>query len=462
MQCTESETVTNKGIKLSASEPFCVYVMNDKEYSADGYMAVPVCNWDKEYFHCGYWDYNETGGGPGSEPGSRGAGFIVIASEDGTNITINLNGQTKGVAKTMGGHDIGDSWSVSLSAGQTYMVRGNGKTRGEYDITGSKIKSNKPFGLVSFHLRTLVPPICPDDRDHLNEMIQPASTIGKEYVTVQYDRKTSGNRQGKGDLFRAVALFDNTKVTCDYYDMTSGQQIGSQDLPLSKAGSFAEALPILDINDANQKKSIYGVSHWQSDKPFLLVQISFSNKWDGDSRFAPFYVVVPSTDQYTKNAVFQTPVETDFNDNTVTIFAKGDPNDPLGTLLKSVAFDGEEIYKTDTKILANRIPTTDIYWTRKSITPGTHYITSKTLISGYIVGFQNSNAYGYPMNMAYNRLDITDANPPKITKPVLAAIFPLMLLNRVPNPVLPISFLWIIYQRIINFLLIIRKVSDLS
>jgi len=413
MECSEGEILSNKGIHLTASEPFCVYVMNVKEWSADGYMAIPVCNWDKEYFHCGYWDFFE---GTGAERGERGGGFIIIGSENGTSVTVTLNGQGKGVAKTLGGRDIGESWSFNMDAGQTYMVRGDGKTTGIFDITGTKIKASKPIGLVSFQMRTMVPPICPDDRDHLNEMIPPVSAIGKDYVTVQFDRNPTGSRQGKGDLFRAVAIYDNTKVTCDYFDLTTGQQIGSQDLPLAKSGSFTEALPILDINDANTKKSIYGVSHWKSDKPFLLVQLSFSNRWDGDSRFAPFSIVLPSTEQYSKNAVFQTPDQTDFNDNQLTIFAKGDPNDPSSTLLKTITYDGVEIHKTDAKILANRIPETDIYWTRKTITAGTHYITSGTGVAGYIVGFQNANAYGYPMSMVFNKLDVTDTKQPKFNK----------------------------------------------
>ncbi|MDP2363218.1 MAG: IgGFc-binding protein, partial [Ignavibacteria bacterium] len=345
--------------------------------------------WDKEYFHCGYYDFFEAPGWGVLEPGKRGGGFIILASEDGTNVTVNLNGLTKGVSKTTGEHDIGDSWSFSLNAGQTYMVRGKGETKGLYDITGTKIRANKPIGVISTHVRTMIPSICPEDRDHISEMIPPTSTLGKEYVTVQFNRKAVSPRTGKGDLFRVVAIQDNTKITCSYFDSSTGKLVGNQDTPLAKAGMFADVMPILDINNANTKNSIYGVAHWQSDKPFLLVQYAFSNRWDGDNKWAPKSIVVAPMEQYTKNAVFQVPVESDFNDNTLTILAKGDPSDPEYKLLKSVAIDGNEIHKLDSKLFANRISGTDIYWTRIPVSEGAHYITSNTLVTGYVTGFSS-------------------------------------------------------------------------
>ncbi len=413
LEVNESEQVVSKGIRLEATEPISVYVTNVKEYSSDGYMAIPVCQWDKEYLHCAYYDLKETGG---FQPGKRGGGFIVVASENGTSVTITCDGIGAGIAKTMGGHNIGDSWTVSLDSGKVYMVRGDGESTGLFDISGTKIKASKPVGIISFHLRTMIPSIAPMDRGHLNEWLPPTSTWGKEYVSVQFDRTISSQQQGKGDLFRVVALEDQTKVTCSYYDLSTGNLLGNQDVPLSKAGDWADILDIRDINDRNTKKSVYGVSHWQSTKPFMLLQYSFSNPWDGDNRWSPECVLIPPVEQYIQNTVFQIPITTNFNTNQLTIFAIGDPNDPEAKLLKSVALDGNEIYKNDAKLLANRIAGTNVYWTRILVTEGAHSLTSNTLLSGYIYGFSNAEAYIYTLTSNYHKLATDDIKAPKLTK----------------------------------------------
>ena len=74
-------------------------------------------------------------------------------------------------AQTLGGHDIGDVISARLDRGETYMVRGNGRTKGIYDLTGTKITSEKPFGLISFHMRTMIPSECVTGRGFFCEML---------------------------------------------------------------------------------------------------------------------------------------------------------------------------------------------------------------------------------------------------------------------------------------------------
>ncbi|MDW8225567.1 MAG: hypothetical protein RMK93_06050, partial [Bacteroidota bacterium] len=82
----ESETVTQKGIRLSAPQPISVYVLNGKQYTSDGYLALPVNVWGTEYMHLSYYDYEDFGQ-------KRGNGFVVVASEDQTLVQIQLYGK---------------------------------------------------------------------------------------------------------------------------------------------------------------------------------------------------------------------------------------------------------------------------------------------------------------------------------------------------------------------------------
>ncbi len=406
-EVTESETVTQKGIHLVADKPFAAWVINSKRYSAEGYQAVPVANWGKEYRHCSYYDFYES-------RKARGGGFIIIASESGTRITVNLKGV--GAGQTVNGKRIGQTITATLNAGNTFMVRGDGSTRGQFDISGTEIIASKPVGVISFHMRTMIPSICPEDRDNLNEMLSPVKMWGKSFNTVQLDRHPQGSRNGKGDLFRIVNKEQKTTVDCEFYDIASYQKVGNRTLPMNQASMFGELDPIMDINNSNQKKSVYGMATWTSDKPIQLIQNAFSNRWDGDKKWSPMSIIVPPLKQYIRSAVFCTPLNTGFQEHQLTLIAHGNPQDPDNSPIRSIKLDGEYLWKKVPQILQNRIPGTEYYWIRTNVTTGAHYIQSETKLYAYLVGFDAYNAYGYPIAQGFNIIEDADTSSPKVEK----------------------------------------------
>lgn len=409
---TESETATNKGVHIFSDEPISVYVITVKTYSSEGYLAIPVDKWGSEYFNCSYYDDHENNR-------DRGGGFIVLAAENGTNVNIMLNGEGFGVAQTAGGHDIGDEFSVSLRKGQTYMVVGDGTTFGQFDLSGSKITSSKPVGVVTFHTRTPMPsnPAERLYRDNLVEMLTPVQAWGKRFVSVQFSRNQSGSRQGEGDNFRVVASEAGTKVTCQFFDMADNSILGNQDMTISKEGGLFEPLSIKTIDHNNNKlKSVRGVSVWNADKPVQLCQYAWSFQWDGDRNWDPLQVLITPVEQFTANIIFQTPSDHfGFDFNEMSIFAIGDPSDPESTLLKSIKYDGQPLHTIDPKILSNNIPGTDIYWSKLFVETGVHYIESDTRVGGYVSGYKVFYSYGWPLSMGLNKIDEYDRLPPEIS-----------------------------------------------
>lgn len=405
LESRESEVVTFKTVIITSSEPISVYFITVKEYSAEGYLAIPVCQWGKEYYHVSYYDFAES-------ERKCGSGFIIVASEDGTNVNINLNGEGKGFATTVGGKNIGDKVQVSLNRGQAYMIRGDGLTKGVFDISGTYITSNYPIGVISFHMRTMIPSQCPEDRDNLAEMLPPLHCWGNKYVTVQFERQKSSTQLGDGDLFRVVASKNSTRVDCDMYNILTQELIGKRTVNLN-SGQFAELDAIKDINNKNTKTSIRGISIWQSDKPFMLNQYAFSSEWDGDKNYAPLQIVLAPVNQYVKSTIFQSPINLNFNENIVTLFAVNNPNDPNNSLLKSVKLDGNEIYS---KLISNRIPGTDIHWARIMVGRGVHTIESQTQVNAFMNGLISRYSYGWAVGYNFNKIDEYDDQPPQIEK----------------------------------------------
>jgi hypothetical protein len=243
-------------------------------------------------------------------------------------------------------------------------------------------------------------------------MLPPLQCWGNKYVTVQFERQKSGSKQGDGDLFRVVASQNSTKVDCEMYDIKTQSLLGKRTSNLN-SGQFAELDDIKDITSTNKKTSIRGVSIWQSEKPFMLNQYAFSSEWDGDKNYAPLQIVLAPVNQYVKSTIFQTPINLNFNENILTIFAVNNPNDPDNTLLKSVKLDGTDIYS---KLLANRIPGTDIHWARIMIGRGVHTIESQTQVNGFVNGLINSYSYGWAVGYNFNKIDEYDEVPPQIEK----------------------------------------------
>lgn len=399
----EDERVSNKGIRIYSEDSVSVYLINSKDYSSDGFLALPVKSLGRDYIHLSYYDYNDMAGG-----------FLIIATEDNTKCGIKLRGKGANISRTSGNSRIGDSLTVTLNKGQTYMVKGNAGTTGDFDLSGSRVSSNKPIGFISFHERTTIPSEWNysqgSGRDNLAEMLPPVSAWGKKFTTVEFDR------QDRGDFFRMVAAFDNTNWKVRYFEIGTGYLIDSYSGTLDRSGDIFEynQTRIPPKNPFNEK-SIRGVSVWEADKPVMLLQYSYSADWDRVESFDPFMVIVVPQEQYVYKTVFQIPEgRVSFNDNFLNVLAVGDPDDPGQTALRSVELDGRELWRISPELLQNRIPETDIYWARIEVSPGAHQIEGDTYLGSYIYGFDDYNSYGWAGAMSFDVINEIDTLAPEI------------------------------------------------
>lgn len=382
LQVESSQIADKRGVHIYADQPISVYVMNAKQYSAEGYLALPVNALGTRYIHCSYYDFNEV------RPWS--GGFIVVATEDNTSVTINLNGRGKTVAKTRSGSKIGDVLGpIILNKGDVYNVVGDGTTKGIFDLSGSEIISNKPVGLISYHERTMIPSNVSNGRDHLCEMLHPVSTWGRKYNSIELERAN------KGDFYRVVASSPNTACKMKYYDKTTKALLGQRDIVLSKTGDFFE-----DFNTSAGSGNITGfngITVWEADKPILVMQYAYSSDWDNGTMFDPFMIALTPQEQYQKSVAFRTPTNSVFQNNYFNFIIEGDAPGTEQTKLKSFVLDGDSVYKSYPELLTNNIPNTNLYWGRRPVKQGQHLATSNTVLSGFVYGFGMLNSYGWPV-----------------------------------------------------------------
>lgn len=138
MESRESEQKMSKGIQLIADRPFTAHMISARTYTSEGCQLLPVSQLGTEYRHVSYYDYYE-----GNQTTARGGGFVIVATEDATVVTIDLIGAGSGSTKA--GRSIGDNIVVHLNKGETYMLRGSGLNN-QFDITGSHVQADKPIG----------------------------------------------------------------------------------------------------------------------------------------------------------------------------------------------------------------------------------------------------------------------------------------------------------------------------
>src|SRR5205814_6752767 len=96
--------------------------------------------------------------------------FLIVAAHDSTVITIHsvtadtrmgeamiegmdtmYNGQEPIVdcSPLTTSHFTGETWSVQLDRGQTYLVQSTGNAYGTQDLSGTRVTGSKPFGFLS-------------------------------------------------------------------------------------------------------------------------------------------------------------------------------------------------------------------------------------------------------------------------------------------------------------------------
>jgi hypothetical protein len=181
--------VEHKGIHVTTADEVSVYGLNRVQGSTDAFLALPTDVLDSEYI---VLSYSGLGGG---FPQHRGSQFSVVATQDGTVLTI-----TPPVA--IGSHVAGQPYQVTMNAGDAYQLH----SLAQADLTGTIVASNHPVGVFAGSRCSNVPDFT-DFCDHLVEQLTPPSTWGKKFVTQPLATRLNG------DVFRVVAGADATHVS---------------------------------------------------------------------------------------------------------------------------------------------------------------------------------------------------------------------------------------------------------
>ncbi len=383
-QITDSETPLKKAIEIISDAPVTVYALNSQMLTSDSYSAIPVTHWGDEYVVMSmpndqYRDmYNPTE----FRLPVRNSEFMVLASYDSTVINFSPS------AVTWANKQIGSNYEVNLQKGECYLVKSANTPIGTGDLTGTIVRGNKPFGLISGHVRTSCPQFDAygqDSKDHIAEMLMPTKSWGRTFVTVPFIKDgyiTDRYYNPLHDLIKITAINPNTIVT-------SESSVETKVYNLDKAG---DAVSIFNVSQP---------TFWQANQPIQIGQIMQHDDQDPDehSFYDPSLVMIPPVDQFVQSLIFATPGNTynaqQYISEDITLIVSSDA-------VNSITFDGI-LLKDSTNLQYNRILNEPYYWANFQVSTGVHKITcDEGGFLGIMYGWGHVDSYAMILGSSLN------------------------------------------------------------
>jgi hypothetical protein len=363
------ETPIDRSVHIQTHAPISLYGFYD-EYgsgvggSPDGFLGLPTNSLGTEYYTVNYTEYSNFAGIEVAE-------FLVIAPYDSTVVTITSKSHTRSRYGAMS-HSPGDTWSVMLQKGQSYLVQSSGEYSGIDDLTGSHVVSSKPVALLTGHQMADIP-LDMQSADYLIEMEPPVDRWGTEY----FEMPMAG-RSICGDYIRIISAEDQNSITAN------GTPIATLN-----AGDWTE-IPTVTT------PQVYASAN---RKRFIVAQYSYSAHYLGDPAQAdPFLVLLTGQEEFQRRILFRTPEpgQGTSYDNYVTILA---PKDSM----KWITING--IPATNYTLAGQAVfPGTNIGALRIQLPPGSNsYLALSNVRFGmYQYGISDYEGYGWPAGLALN------------------------------------------------------------
>jgi hypothetical protein len=185
-----SDVIDDKGIRIVADDPVTVTGAHKRIYQSDASLILPLEELDDEYVvlaakpaHANY-------------PSQLG----VLAVEDGTDVDI-----TPSVVDTDGSRPAGQTFTVSLDAGEVYQLKASTGNL-QNTLSGTTITAQQGKPIAVFSGAQAAHAEC-GPSNHVWEQNLPLSRWGREYLLMPY--------YGQSDLIEIAAAEDGTEVQID-------------------------------------------------------------------------------------------------------------------------------------------------------------------------------------------------------------------------------------------------------
>lgn len=279
--------VTGTGIHVSATDSVYLYAhnRNGSPGSCDATAVLPTHALGSSYLLQTY---------PVDRPGAATAAcFSVVATQNGTHVSMVLTGQTST------GIPAGTTIDTLLNAGQVFQVKGPSGT-GDFSGTMVCAQPDKPVAVFAGNSVVHIPSNGIGG-DHVYMQMPPVECLGSRWVLTP----SLSHGSLASDRVRMTAVEDNTVFTLDGTTLTTLGAGASYEIPLTAAVYLTSSKPALvcqylDSRHTNAQNQDYG-----DPAGFVVTPLEQGTNW---ARFNTLTVDsrAPSVSQWYVNIVMPT------------------------------------------------------------------------------------------------------------------------------------------------------------
>lgn len=346
-----SDTIADNAVLATSDDEFVAYMVNLLFQTSDAALALPVDTMNTDYIVASY---------PASfSIFGANSQLMVYAAIDGTEVTITPT-------VNAGSRPAGVPFTVSLDRGQSFYLDGNANGAAG-DLSGTIIKASRPVGLINGNTCTQVPNgtvAC----DHIFEVAQPLQSWGRTAFVANLP-----NRPG-GSIYRIYASADNTTVSLDGVELTTG----------------------LDRGQFFETEFLPGNHEFSADNPIFVTQFMPGQGSTGASTGDPAMGNMIPAEQYLNAYTFSTVGGSQFSSHFLTLIAED--SDIGAVLLDGNVIDSDNFspiagsgFSAAVLLLDEGVHTTS--------SPNGHGIT--------VEGYNNFDSYIYPGGALFQFIDPT-------------------------------------------------------
>ena len=347
-------TVENKAIFVESTDTISVFCTNIAYVSFDASFVLPVESLGDDYIIQSYdqssgnfYDYvNE----------NQTSAFVIIATENDTEIDITPT------CNTLDGKPAGETYQVTLQAGETYHVR-SVRTGNRRDFSGTRVTASdcKRIAVFNGNTVTCVPTTQDDGFDHVFEQAMPLRSWGKRFVVT-----SSLNRNR--DLVKITSSADDNEIY--------------------KNGTF---LTRLNANQSHifELSENEGSCFLQSSHPSAVYLYNSSCYYGSlfNSLGDPSMVWIAPVEQRIDEVTFST-----FNNPSIGITVHS-INIIVNTAdINNVYLDNQLLPANDFQQVAGN---SEYSFARKDISHGVHHISCSNGFNAHVYGFGRAKGYAY-------------------------------------------------------------------
>lgn len=360
----DNEVITNKAIRIIASDTVSVYCTNIANVSFDASFVLPIESLGSEYIIITY-EQSTLGQSVGNDSyvyENETSAFVVVATENNTQVSITPS------KNTLGGHPSGTPFMVNLNAGQTYQVRStnSGSNR---NLSGSRVVAadGKKIAVFNGNTLTSVPTSMTNGYDHIFEQALPVESWGKEFCI-------TNSKEREHDFITIMS--------------------GSDDNVITKNGNYLVTLQAGSSTCILMDTTAY----IQTSEPTAIYLYNTSSWDDGSSDFGdPSMVWIAPMEQRIEDVTFTTfdHPEANITFHCVNIVAKT-------TDINHVYYDNSLISASEfTAIVGSN---GQYSYTQKIISHGVHNLHCSGGVTAHVYGFGTSKGYAYMAGSTANPL----------------------------------------------------------